>query len=187
MRLRRREALAEGREWEIHHEWVALEDIPGPVCDAVRLGTDPDFFRHHGVDWAAIRRAWRYNRACGWKKYGGSTITVQAAKNLFFHPRKTYWRKAAEIPVAYAMELLLGKNRIFEIYLNIAEWGDGIFGIEAAARHHYGKSVRELSLSEAAMLAAVIRNPRRWSPRRPSLHILCRAAAIRRSVIAATP
>lgn len=182
MRLRQREAAASGQKLSIQQCWVPLGEISPALREATILATDRRFYSHRGVDWRAIWLAWRANRQAGHRARGGSTITVQVGKNLYFHPRKTYARKLAEVPLAYLLEALLGKERILEIYLNIAEWGDGIFGAEAAAQFYFGKSAVALSLKEASLLGAVLPNPRRWSPLKPTLFIFARAADIRRNM-----
>ena len=182
MRLREREARSLGRILALRHCWVSLPDIAPVMRDVAILATDRRFYHHSGVDWLAIWRAWRSNCQTGQRGRGGSTITVQVAKNLYFHPRKSYARKLAEVPVAYLLEAVLGKARILEIYLNIAEWGDGIFGVEAAAQFYFHKPAAELTLKEASLLGAVLPNPRRWSPLRPTLFIVARAVDIRRAL-----
>lgn len=182
MRLRMREAASAGRPFGIRHRWVPIETVSPAMQEAIVLATDRRFHSHLGVNWGAIWRAWQANRKAGRKARGGSTITVQVAKNLYFHPRKSYLRKIGEVPIAYLMEILLGKKRILEIYLNIVEWGDGIFGVEAAAQHYFGKPASELTIEEASLLGAVLPNPRRWSPLKPTLFMSARAADIRRNM-----
>ena len=182
IRLRQREAAAAGQALVLQHRWVPLGGISPALRQAVVLTTDRKFHSHWGVNWQAIGKAWRANRQMGRRCRGGSTITVQLAKNLYFHPRKSYARKAAEVPVAYLLEAILGKERILEIYLNIAEWGDGIFGAEAAADFYFGKPAADLSVREASLLAAVLPNPRRWSPLQPTLYIRAKAADLRRKM-----
>jgi monofunctional glycosyltransferase len=137
---------------EIERSWVPLERISPHLMRAVILSEDGGFCRHSGVDWAAIEEAIETDR-------GGSTITMQVVKNLFLWPSRSYVRKAIEIGLAYLVEALWPKRRILEIYLNIAEWGDGVFGAEAAAETHFGKRAGRLTVEEAALLAAVLPNP----------------------------
>jgi monofunctional glycosyltransferase len=136
----------------IERTWVPLERISPHLMRAVILSEDGGFCRHRGVDWAAIEEAIESDR-------GGSTITMQVVKNLFLWPSRSYVRKAIEMGLAYLVETLWPKRRILEIYLNIAEWGDGVFGAEAAARAHFGKRAAQLTAEEAALLAAVLPNP----------------------------
>ena len=137
---------------EIERTWVPLARISPHLMRAVILSEDGGFCRHRGVDWSAIEEAIESDR-------GGSTITMQVVKNLFLWPSRSYVRKAIEIGLAYLVEALWPKRRILEIYLNIAEWGDGVFGAEAAAETHFGKSAARLTAGEAALLAAVLPNP----------------------------
>ena len=144
---------------DVQHVWVPLKDISPNVIRAVIASEDAKFCRHHGVDLGAIRYALRHAKKG--PPRGASTISMQVSKNLFLWNSKSYIRKAIEIPLTLLMELMWPKSRILEIYLNIAEWGDGIFGIEAAAEYHFGKSARQLTLRQASLLAASLPNPRR--------------------------
>jgi monofunctional biosynthetic peptidoglycan transglycosylase len=136
----------------IERAWVPIERISPNLIRAVVLSEDAAFCRHDGVDWGAIEEAMEGSR-------GGSTITMQVVKNLFLWPSRSYVRKAIEIGLAHLVEALLPKRRIMEIYLNIAEWGDGIFGAEAAARAHFDKRASRLTSEEAALLAVALPNP----------------------------
>ena len=136
----------------IERTWVPLERISPHLVKAVVLSEDGGFCRHRGVDWTALAEAMESAR-------GGSTITMQVVKNLFLWPSRSYVRKAIEIALAWLVELVWPKRRILEIYLNIAEWGDGVFGAEAAARWHFGKSAAQLTAAEAALLAVALPNP----------------------------
>jgi monofunctional biosynthetic peptidoglycan transglycosylase len=137
---------------EIERKWRPLERISPHLMRAVILSEDGGFCRHGGVDWGAIEEAIEADR-------GGSTITMQLVKNLFLWPSRSYVRKAIEIGLAYLVEALWSKQRILEIYLNIVEWGDGVFGAEAAAQTHFGKRAARLTAQEAALLAVVLPNP----------------------------
>ena len=144
----------------IERKWVPLERISPHLIKAVILSEDGGFCRHRGVDWGALEEAMESAR-------GGSTITMQVVKNLFLWPSRSYVRKAIEIGLAYLVELVWPKRRILEIYLNIAEWGDGVFGAEAAARLNFGKSAARLTPEEAALLAVSLPNPDRADAGRP--------------------
>ena len=183
MRRRILEAAASGRRLDLRNHWVPLSAISPILVQVVICSIDRRFFLHRGIDWDRIARAWRYNRRVGRRYRGGSSITMQTVKNVFLSPRKSYLRKALEVPFSYWMELILGKPRILEIYLNVAEWGDGIFGIEAAARQYYGISAAELDLEQALSLSAVLPNPRIWSPVKPTLYIRTIREALRRRVL----
>jgi monofunctional glycosyltransferase len=147
---------------EIERTWVPLQRISPHLMRAVILSEDGGFCRHRGVDWTAIEEAIETDR-------GGSTITMQLVKNLFLWPSRSYVRKAIEIGLAYLVEALWSKRRILEIYLNVVEWGDGVFGAEAAAQTHFGKRAARLTADEAALLAAVLPNPIERTAGAPSL------------------
>jgi monofunctional biosynthetic peptidoglycan transglycosylase len=138
---------------------VPLDRIDRSLARAVVAAEDSRFFRHHGIDWAAVRKAIREYRK-GKELRGASSITQQLVKNLFMTTHSTVLRKALEVPLTYAAEAILTKRRILELYLNVIEWGPGVYGAEAAAQHHYGVSARHLSRWRAAALAACIPNPR---------------------------
>ncbi len=142
---------------------VGADAVPVHVAHAVIAAEDGRFYEHNGVDWEAIAKALEEN-AQRKRPRGGSTITQQLAKNLFLTSHSTLWRKAVELPAAYLIDLLLSKDRILHLYINVIEWGPGIFGIEAAARHHFGIPADRLSRSQAARLAACIPAPRARTP-----------------------
>jgi monofunctional biosynthetic peptidoglycan transglycosylase len=129
---------------------------------------DANFMIHDGVDWNALEKAAKENATQGKIKRGGSTITMQLSKNLFLSAEQSYIRKAQEIIITGMLEIVLSKKRILEIYLNVAEWGVGIFGIEAAARHYFGISAAQLSPHQAAWLAAILPAPRKFDQMRNS-------------------
>jgi monofunctional biosynthetic peptidoglycan transglycosylase len=137
---------------EIEQKWVPIERMSPNLIQAVILSEDGGFCRHRGVDWSAMEEAIESSR-------GGSTITMQVVKNLFLWPARSYVRKALEIMLAYVVEVVWPKERVLEIYLNIAEWGPGVFGAEAAARTHFGKSASQLTAQEAALLAVSLPSP----------------------------
>ena len=166
MRQRDEEARRAGRPPRRRAQaWVPLQRVSRHLIRAVLASEDQRFFGHDGVDWEAIQKSLDEDRKKGRFVRGGSTITQQLAKNLFFSTRKTPTRKLRELLVARWMEQDLTKRRILELYLNVIEWGDGIYGCEAAARRWFGKSAADLDEEEAAGLAAMIPNPRRINPR----------------------
>ena len=169
----------------IHKTWRPLQEISPDVLQAVIAAEDTRFCQHHGFDWDAIKRSWDAYRK-GQPLTGASTITMQTAKNLFLWPHRSYLRKAIEAYITPILELILGKERILEIYLNIVEWDEGVYGIESAAQAHFGKSAKLISAREAALLAAVLPNPRRWSAGNPSAYIKQRAKTIRARMIQST-
>ncbi len=181
---RRAEALEAGRKLRERHEWVALGKIAPRAVDAVLASEDARFYEHDGIDREELRIALEEaarERALG---RGASTITQQLAKNLWLSTDRSLVRKAKELLLARALEKELGKERILTLYLNVAEWGDGVYGIEAAARTHFGVRARELTVAQGAMLAAMLPAPRRWGPharspryRRRALRIVDELAA----------
>ena len=165
MEQRQEEAKSKGRKARVSQSWVPLTRVSRHLIHAVLSSEDQNFFGHEGVDWKAIEESIEKNVEKGRFARGGSTITQQLAKNLYFGTRKTLGRKVRELVVTRWLEADLSKARILALYLNLIEWGDGVYGCEAAARHWYGKPASDLSASEAAGLAAMIPNPRRLNPR----------------------
>ncbi|MDP9349250.1 MAG: monofunctional biosynthetic peptidoglycan transglycosylase [Gemmatimonadota bacterium] len=160
---RRIEAWAAGREYDPRREHVPLDALPKHVPRAVVAAEDGRFWSHSGFDWVEMRRAGE-DAAEGGRVRGASTITQQLMKNLFGCACRNPVRKVYDLALTPAAELILGKRRILELYLNQVEWGPGVWGIEAAARHHYGVGARKLSRTQAAGLAALLPNPRRRMP-----------------------
>jgi len=167
--------LIEGRGYE--RIYVRLRDIAPVAAASVIASEDARFCSNDGVDWGALHEA--LNGAEGPRR-GASTITMQTAKNLFLWPGRSVIRKGVEIGMALVLGKVWSKPRTIEIYLNIAEWGDGVFGAEAASRADFGKAAKELSPREAALLAGALPNPKLRDPRRPSRGYLRRAATIAR-------
>ncbi|NOY06926.1 MAG: monofunctional biosynthetic peptidoglycan transglycosylase [Chlorobi bacterium] len=165
---------------DIRQRFVPLEQISRHVRRAVLIAEDRNFYRHGGVDWKAMERAWNLNVKSDRIRFGGSTITMQLAKNLFFRLDRSYFRKAEEIITAMRMEKILSKKRILELYLNVIELGDGIFGVEEAAHVYFGKSASRLTRSEAARLVACIPSPIRHHPNDGSSWVRRRARRILR-------
>lgn len=156
-------------------DWVPLSRISRHMPAAVIALEDNTFCSHDGFDWAAIFDAAADRARGAGKVRGGSTITQQTAKNVFLWPSRTYVRKGLEVPFSWMIEEVWGKRRIMEVYLNVIEWGPGIYGVEAASRHYFKKSSRHLTRYQAALLAAILPNPRRWSARYPTNRIKSRA------------
>ena len=161
MLLRHIEAHQQGRHLEIQHEWTPLEDISPNLIAAVIDHEDAKFYDHRGFDWDAIRCAHKLNQRYGRITCGGSTISQQTAKNIFTFHSRTYLRKAVEAYFTILIEFLWGKERILEVYLNMIEMGDGVFGAEAAAEHYFCDSAAGLTRYEANHLAARLPDPRR--------------------------
>jgi len=164
MRQREQEARQEDRRVRVRHQWVPLSQVSSHLLHAVLASEDQRFFGHDGLDWTALRESVEDNVERGRLWRGGSTLTQQLAKNLFFGTSRTAIRKARELVATRWIEEDLSKVRILTLYVNVIEWGDGIYGGEAAARHWYGKPASSLTMEEAAGLAAMIPNPRRINP-----------------------
>jgi monofunctional glycosyltransferase len=164
MEYREKEWQAQGKKKKIVQQWVSLSQIPPYVIKAVIIAEDDKFWTHEGFDYEAIQKAIEKDIKKRKFALGGSTISQQLAKNLYLTPSKNPVRKIKEAILTWRLERNLSKKRIIELYLNVVEWGDGLFGIEVAARHNFGKPVSELTAREGARLAAVLPNPRRFNP-----------------------
>jgi len=172
-------------EAELRHKWVPYERISPNLKRALIASEDAKFLDHEGFDWEGIQTAWEKNLKKGRIVAGGSTISQQLAKNLFLSSRKTPWRKAEEAIITLMLEKMMSKRRIFEIYLNVIEWGNGVFGAEAAARYYYKSSAASLGAPQAAKLAAMVPNPRYFDKNRNDRKLLRKAAIIQRRMWAA--
>jgi len=168
MEMRRAQAQDRGRTIERQWKWVPLSRISPHLRRAVVAAEDASFFTHEGFDWEGIKDAAIANLEAGELKRGGSTITQQLAKNLYLSSERSMFRKAREALITRLLEHQLSKDRILELYLNVAEWGIDVYGAEAAARHHFQKSSHDLTAEEAAWLAAILPSPRRYDPIRKS-------------------
>jgi len=166
MESRQDQATQQGRAIPRQWIWVPLSRISLHLQRAVIAAEDGAFLRHEGFDWEGIKDAAWFNLGSGAMKRGGSTITQQLAKNLYLSPERSFFRKAREALITRSLEHHLTKERILELYLNVVEWGNGVYGAEAAARHHFGKSAADLTMDEAAWLAAILPSPRRHDPLR---------------------
>ena len=187
MRLRADEARRAGHEPKRMFKWVPYSRISAHLKRAVTVAEDSAFWVHDGIDYQQIKESMEVNLERMEFARGGSTITQQLAKNLYLTPSKNPIRKARELVIARRLEAELTKGRILELYLNVIEWGDGVFGAEAAARAHFRKSAASLTADEAAMLAAAIINPRVLDPGRPSARLRTRQQMILRRMGAVTP
>jgi len=165
-------------------QWEPRERIATSLRRAVIASEDADFVHHDGVEWDAIEKAWKRNERAEARSpahakiVGGSTITQQLAKNLFLSGERTVLRKAQELVIALTLEALLSKQRILEIYLNNVEWGEGIFGAQAAARHYFHIDAARLNAEQAARLAVMLPAPKRFEKRPGSTYVVDRAATI---------
>ncbi len=177
MEYRQEEWAEKNREMELTHKWVPMSQISPNVIKAVLIAEDDGFWNHDGFDVKGMENAIERSMKKG-VVAGGSTISQQLSKNLYLSPSKNPVRKVKEAIITWRIENTLSKRRILEIYLNVAEWGDGIFGIEAAARHYYHKSAKNLTGREAARLAAVLPNPIKYNPTGTQKYVKNRARII---------
>jgi monofunctional biosynthetic peptidoglycan transglycosylase len=178
----------EDPEAELRHRWVPYERISPNLKRALIASEDAKFVDHEGFDWDGIEAAFEKNLKQGRIVAGGSTISQQLAKNLFLSGKKTPWRKLEEAVITVMLEAVMDKRRIFEIYLNVIEWGNGVFGAEAAARHYYRTSAARLSAGQAAKLAAMVPNPRFYDEHRNAPGLARKTRIIlRRMPLADTP
>jgi len=175
------QAFDEKKEMRLYKDWVSISKISKNVPQAVIAAEDQKFMDHNGFDLEAMKTAWENNQK-GKRVKGGSTISQQTAKNVFLSPARNLIRKGLEAYFTFLIELIWSKERIMEVYLNVIEMGEGIYGIEAAAQTYFNKPAAKLSKREAALIAAVLPNPRRWSPARPTAYISGRQAWILRQM-----
>lgn len=157
---------------ELQHQWIPYAKISSHLKRAVVAAEDAKFIDHEGFDWDGIQHAYEKNLKKGRVVAGGSTISQQLAKNLFLSTKRTPWRKAEEAIITIMLEAMMSKRRILEIYLNVVEWGNGVFGAEAAARHYWHISAAKLSAVQAARLAAMVPNPRYYDRHREAPGLL---------------
>lgn len=162
MSLRLDELRQRSPDAQLRQQWVPYERISVHLKRAVVAAEDDGFVDHEGFDWEGIQKAMEKNRKKGRAVAGGSTISQQLAKNLFLSPSRSYLRKAQEAAITFMMEAVMDKRRILEIYLNVVEWGDGVFGAEAAAQRYYRVSAAQLGPEQAARLAVMLPNPRKY-------------------------
>lgn len=165
---------------QLQHRWVSYNKISNHLKRAVISAEDDGFVDHEGVDWEALQKAYEKNKKKGKVVSGGSTITQQLAKNLFLSGQRSYIRKGEELIISYMLETCMDKQRILEIYLNVVEWGIGVFGAEAAAHHYFGTSASALSAAQAARLAVMLPKPRYYDQHTGSVYLQKRTDMILR-------
>lgn len=170
MFIRVAQQVANGEEIKMKHHWVPLEDMSKYMPVAVIASEDQRFMMHHGFDFDAIQQAAKRNRKGG-KTYGASTISQQTAKNVFLWPGRSWTRKGFEMYFTVLIEFLWGKERIMEVYLNSIEMGEGIYGVDAVAEHHFNTTAEELTRADCALIAATLPNPRKMSSKDPSPYV----------------
>jgi len=173
----------EGKEMKLKNDWVPLSQISNNLQLAVVTSEDQNFLFHHGFDFEAIQKAMKYNEKQQKKKKhprtrGASTISQQCAKNAFLFPARNFIRKGLEVYFTALIEIFWSKERIMEVYLNVIEMGDGIYGAEAAAQNYFHTSAKNLSASQAAMIAACLPNPRKFNAGNPTGYVFKRQSAI---------
>ncbi|MEW6715772.1 MAG: monofunctional biosynthetic peptidoglycan transglycosylase [Nitrospirota bacterium] len=178
MKYREKEWQNQGRKIKIKQKWRSLTGISPYLVKAVLIAEDDKFYQHEGFDFEAIQKAVEKDIKQKKFKFGGSTISQQLAKNLYLSPSKNPARKLLEAFLTWRIEKTLSKKRILELYLNVAEWGEGIFGIEAAALYYYSKHASALNPEEAARLASVLPNPRKYNPAGTSAYVEKRSRII---------
>ena len=162
----------------LKHRWVDYKKISPNLKRALIAAEDAKFVDHEGFDWEGIQKAYEKNLKKGKVVAGGSTISQQLAKNLFLSTKRTPWRKAEEAMITVMLEATMSKRRIFEIYLNVIEWGNGIFGAEAAAKYYFHTSAKNLSAEQAAKLAAMVPNPRYYDKHRQAKGLIRKTGII---------
>ena len=163
---------------KLQHQWVPYNRISNSLKQALIASEDAKFVDHDGFDWEGIQKAYEKDLKKGKIVSGGSTISQQLAKNLFLSSKRTPWRKGEEVIITVMLENLMEKERIFEIYMNVIEWGNGVFGAEAAAQHYYQVSAAQLSPEQAARLAAMVPNPRYYDKHREAKGLLLKTEII---------
>ncbi len=171
----------------LRYEWRAWNQLPETFLRCVWISEDGRFFRHHGFDWIEMQAALARAQKTGGDPRGSSTITMQCARSTFLWTGRSYVRKGLEAYYTILMEWMLSKQRIFELYANVIEMGDGVYGIEAASRAHFGVPSANLTTAQSALLAAMLPNPRRWNPREPSRRLRWRQLHILRELERAPP
>jgi monofunctional glycosyltransferase len=158
------------RDMRLKKDWESLDNISTEMQLAVVCSEDQDFLEHEGFDFKAIKKAYKYNKTHK-KKRGASTISQQTAKNVFLWPSRSWLRKGFEFYFTFLIEVIWSKERIMEVYLNVIEFGDGIYGAEAAAQHYFNKAAKDINRSEAALLAAILPSPLRYSVANPQANV----------------
>lgn len=175
------QAWDEKKEVRLYKDWVSIDNISKHMPQAVYAAEDQKFLEHNGFDWKAMEEAWEKNKK-GKRIKGASTISQQTAKNVFLWPSRNLVRKGLEAYFTLLIEMIWSKERIMEVYLNVIEMGPGIYGIEAASQTFYNKPASKLTRQQAAMIAAVLPNPIRWSPAKPTGYIRGRQSWILRQM-----
>jgi monofunctional biosynthetic peptidoglycan transglycosylase len=180
MNIRLGELQAKDPKAQLKKQWISYGKVSIHLKRALIVSEDDLFVHHEGFDWEGIQKAMKKNQQRGKIVAGGSTISQQLAKNLFLSPDKTPWRKAQEAVITLMIEAVWSKQRIFEVYINVIEWGNGVFGAEAAARHYFGISATQLGPEQAARLAGMVPSPRFYDRNRGAPGLASKAEVILR-------
>lgn len=180
------QGLDPDKELRLVKDWVPITEISRHAPQAVVAAEDQTFLKHYGFDFKSLEKAWKSNQS-GNRVRGASTITQQTVKNVFLWPSRSYIRKGIEVYFTVLVEIFWSKERIIEVYLNVIEMGEGVYGIEAASQTFFKKSAATLSKDQAAAIAAVLPNPRRWNPARPTPYIQGRKSWIKRQMSNLSP
>ena len=178
MKYREKESAKKGKRYRVQQIWVPLARVSPFLVKAVLIAEDDKFWQHEGFDYEAMQKALEKDIKSGKFRSGGSTVSQQLARNLYLSPEKNLPRKMAEAMITWRMEKTLSKRRILEIYLNVIEWGEGIFGAEAASKRYFGKPSSDLTPEEASRLASVLPNPRKYNPAGDQRYVLNRSNLI---------
>jgi monofunctional biosynthetic peptidoglycan transglycosylase len=174
------------KEFRLAKDWVPISEMSKHAPQAVVASEDQTFMKHNGFDFKSMKKAWESNKTNN-RVRGASTISQQTAKNVFLWPSRSYIRKGFEAYFTVLIEIFWSKERILEVYLNVIEMGDGVYGIQAASQTFFDKDAAKLSKGQAALIAAVLPNPRRWSPARPTSYIQGRKSWIMRQMSNLSP
>jgi monofunctional biosynthetic peptidoglycan transglycosylase len=178
MEFREKASTERKKSYSTYQLWMPLSNISPYLTKAVLIAEDDKFWRHERFDYEAIEKAIEKDSRAGSFRFGGSTISQQLVRNLYLSPVKSPLRKMGEALITWRIEKVLSKRRILELYLNVVQWGEGIFGVEAASRHYFGKSSCQLTPQEAARLASILPNPRRYNPAGSQRYVVNRSNLI---------
>jgi monofunctional biosynthetic peptidoglycan transglycosylase len=182
MLIRNVQQITSGQKIVLKHDWVSMKNISPYMYLAAVCSEDQNYFDHHGIDFDAMKKAVRESKKSKGKLRGASTISQQTAKNVFLWPGRSWIRKGLELWFTGLIELIWGKKRILEVYLNSIEMGNGIYGAEAASKSYFGVKASELSKYQATAIIAVLPNPRKWSARNPGPYVNSRINWINRQM-----
>jgi len=182
MLIRSAQQITSGKKLILKHDWVSMKNISPHLQLAAVCSEDQNFFTHHGIDFGAMKKAVNESKKKNGKLRGASTISQQTAKNVFLWPQRSWLRKGLEVWFTGLIELIWGKKRILEVYLNSIEMGNGIYGAEAASKHYFGVKASELSKYQATSIIAILPSPLKWNAKNPGPYVQSRIAWINRQM-----